>query len=205
MKNTVQYVSTLLIKNKTSFHIYEEIPINAAKQKINYHYIYIIQYTLHCFKASVHLVIHFSRFFFPGLESLHLIKFLWAVLPGLQFVNKTHTNISEGIRFLSVGEKTTILRLQKCLYTVHNTQGCTQCHIAVEAQRNDWGFCGHVWILGHIGGYISSRSLVENVDKQLLDTDAVRAVRQTFAVHVWVSELNVASFPLQVWWCWIGV
>lgn len=49
MKNTVQYISTLLIKNKTSFHTYEEIPINAAKQKINYHYIYIIQYTLYCF------------------------------------------------------------------------------------------------------------------------------------------------------------
>lgn len=153
MKNTVQYIFNTLIKNKTSFHTYEGIPMNVAEQKINYPSIYIIQCTLYCFVtvspcSRYQQGTHFSRF--SRVSSLSVWRWSSSTVhpsdsrafPGLRYVSETHANISGGIEFLglSVGKP------QRCVCRNARTQsttlkGRTRCHVAVKAQINDLMTC----------------------------------------------------------------
>lgn len=93
-KNSANTFQHLGLKNKTSFHSFAETPIKAAKRKINYHSIYIIQCTHY----------HSHTFFqiLPGLESLVVeqqqsssersVRMLWFTVCG----QDAHANTSGG-------------------------------------------------------------------------------------------------------------
>ncbi len=114
--------------------------------------------------------------------------------PGLQDVNKMHTNISEGIQFLglSLGEITT-LRLQKCSYTVHNTQVCTRLPHSCRS-TDKWLRALLTWLNSPSRQKIHLFTILSgNVDEQLLDTDAVRPCDKRLRSTPGWASLNVAS------------
>lgn len=146
MKNTVQYISTPLIKNKTSFHIYEEIPINAAKaeNKLPLYLHYIIQTVLLC-NFKLVFTLSPSPNILLGLESLCVVM-KQQHSSSEQFTcihcftaceQDAHKHLHGNSVPRTIHGETTTLHFQKCLHAVHNTQGCMQCHVAVEAQTND--------------------------------------------------------------------
>jgi len=118
-KNSANTFQHLGLKNKTSFHSFAETPIKAAKRKINYHSIYIIQCTHY----------HSHTFFqiLPGLESLVVeqqqsssersVRMLWFTICG----QDAHTNTSGGGGHSAPQTGTKTLRWQRCSDTVHKT------------------------------------------------------------------------------------
>lgn len=114
--------------------------------------------------------------------------------PGLQDVNKAHANISEGIQFLGLS----LGKSQHCACRNARTQSTTlkcvrDCHTAVRS-TDKW-----LRVLLTCLNSPSRRKiylftiLSGNVDKQLLDTDAIWPCDKSLQSTPGWASLNVAS------------